>query len=56
MKRYNLYLTEKQLEVLEGLSKSSFSVSHHIRLAIDLYIKKLQRANFSESPKGKEEK
>jgi hypothetical protein len=55
MKRYNLYLQEKQIEILEKLSESSFSVSEHIRIAIDLYIKKLQRTNFSESPKRKED-
>lgn len=53
MKRYNLYIPEKQLEFLERVSESSVSVSEHIRLAIDAYIKKLQKATFSESPSKK---
>ena len=55
MKRYNLYVTEKQLEFLERIAEESFSVSEHIRIAIDLYIRRLQRAKFSESPSRKEE-
>ena len=39
MKRVNYYLTEKQLEKLQKLSKDTdLSVSEHIRRAIDLYL------------------
>ena len=56
MRRYNLYLPENQLETLEKLSESGITVSEQIRIAIDTYIKKLERASFSESKSRKEDK
>ena len=54
LRRYNLYITEKQLQTLEHLSECGVSVSEHIRIAIDVYLEKLQKTRFSESPSRKE--
>lgn len=56
MKRFNLYLPEEQIKQLEDLSVNSISVSEHIRLAIDLYIKALIKVTVSQSLSRKEDK
>lgn len=44
MKRYNVFLKEKQLETLEAIAKESDEkVARIIRDAVDLYIAKWRR-------------
>lgn len=44
MKRTTVHLTEKQLRILDGISKDTgLSVAEHIRRAIDSYIKELAK-------------
>ncbi|HUW11181.1 MAG TPA: ribbon-helix-helix protein, CopG family [Anaerolineae bacterium] len=39
MKRYNVYLTDKQMEALKALSqRTGLSVSEHMRRAVDAYL------------------
>jgi hypothetical protein len=49
MKRYNLFISDEQLDFLEKLSKHSVSVSEHIRIAINLYMEQLKKLAYSES-------
>ena len=38
MKRFNMYLSERQVKELKLLAKKDLSVSEHIRIAIDRYL------------------
>ena len=44
MKRYNTYLSEKQIQGLEALAKATdIKVAEHIRRAIDAYLQAQKR-------------
>lgn len=43
MIRINIYITQKQRELLKELTQNSLSISEHIRRAIDMYLAKQDR-------------
>ena len=54
MERFNMYLSAKQIKGLKSLSRQDLSVSEHIRIAVDKYLKSKEVVLITKSPSKRE--
>lgn len=50
MERFNMFLTDRQIKDLKTLSKKDLSMSEHIRIAINKYLKSKKVDLITKSP------